>query len=85
MSTSSGERGLWAALTRLAERTWRIPLAFAAVVFALSGPAHSLGRVDAVFYASLGGVALGGLGVVLGVLTLEMNPAVRGRNGEGPT
>ena len=80
---SFGPGRLWESVTRLAERSWRIPLVFAAVLFALSGPAHALGRVDAVFYASLGGVTLGGLGVVLGFLSLDLNPAVRRRT-RGP-
>jgi hypothetical protein len=84
-SNSVGPQGIAAAVTRLAERSWRVPLVFAAILFALSGPAHALGRVDAVFYASLGGVTLGGIGVVLGVLTLDINPAVRERsNVDGP-
>jgi len=59
---------LWEATARFADRWWRAPLVLAATVFAASGPAHALGRADAVFYASLGGVGLGGLGVVLGCL-----------------
>lgn len=58
-------------LGELAERWWRAPLALAAAIFALSGPAHALGRTDAVFYASLAGVTLGAVAVPLGLLALR--------------
>jgi hypothetical protein len=57
-----------------AERLWRAPLVLAAVLFALSGPAHALGRTDAVFYASLAGLTLGGAAVPLGLLALHAHP-----------
>jgi hypothetical protein len=60
--------GFTHSVTRLAEEWWRLPLIFAAALFALSGPAHAFGRVNTVFYATLGGVTLGGIGVALGVL-----------------
>jgi hypothetical protein len=56
------------AAARLAERWWRLPLVFAAILFVLSGPAHALGRIDAVFYATLVGVTLGAVGVLLGLV-----------------
>jgi arabinofuranan 3-O-arabinosyltransferase len=56
------------AAARLAERWWRLPLVFAAILFALSGPAHALGRIDAVFYATLVAVTLGAVGVLLGLV-----------------
>ena len=57
-----------------AERLWRAPLVLASVLFALSGPAHALGRTDAVFYASLAGLTLGGAAVPLGLLALHAHP-----------
>jgi arabinofuranan 3-O-arabinosyltransferase len=56
------------AVARFAEGWWRPPLVFAAVLFALSGPAHAVGRIDAVYYATLAGVTLGAVGVALGIL-----------------
>ncbi len=64
-----------ASLARLAARSWRLPLIVASVLFAVSGPIHSLGRFDTVFYASLVGVALGGIGVGLGYLALHADRA----------
>jgi hypothetical protein len=40
-------------------------------VLALSGPAHSLGETDAVFYASLAALALGACAVPMGLLALR--------------
>jgi hypothetical protein len=45
----------------------------AALLFALSGPAHAFGLVDAVFYAALIGVALGAAAVPLGLFGLYLN------------
>ncbi|MBT8228250.1 MAG: hypothetical protein HKP61_13630 [Dactylosporangium sp.] len=58
-------------LAALAERIWRPMLLFAAVLFASSGIAHAFGQTDAVFYAALAGVALGGVAVGLGLLALR--------------
>jgi hypothetical protein len=60
-----------ASLGELAERWWRPPLALSATLFALSGPAHALGRIDAVFYASLAGVTLGAAAIPLGLMSLR--------------
>ena len=57
-------------LGRQAERLWRWPLAVAVIIFAVSGPLHSLGHTDLVYYASLGGLTLGGLALPLGLLGL---------------
>ncbi len=66
----------WIRLTELAaiaEQMWRPLLATAALLFALSGPAHALGFVDAVFYAALAGVTLGAAAVPLGLFGLYVN------------
>jgi hypothetical protein len=54
-----------------AERLWRWPLAVAVAIFAVSGPLHALGWTDLVYYASLGGLTLGGLAIPLGLLGLR--------------
>ena len=58
------------ALGEQAERLWRWPLTVAVIIFAVSGPLHSLGYTDLVYYASLGGLTLGGLALPLGLLGL---------------
>ncbi|GLY98704.1 hypothetical protein [Actinoplanes sp. NBRC 103695] len=54
-----------------ADRLWRWPLAVAVVIFAVSGPLHAMGWTDLVYYASLGGLTLGGLAVPVGLLGLR--------------
>ena len=62
-------------LPALAERSWRLPLALAVTLFAISGPAHALGHTDLVYYLVLGGLASGGFAVPLGWLGLRHAPA----------
>lgn len=54
-----------------ADRLWRWPLVVAVVIFAASGPLHAFGYTDLVYYASLGGLTLGGLALPLGLLGLR--------------
>ncbi|AGL14295.1 hypothetical protein [Actinoplanes sp. N902-109] len=58
-------------LAALAERVWRVPLALAAAIFALCGPAHALGHTDFVFYAVLAGLVLSAFAVPMGLLGLR--------------
>ena len=53
------------------DRLWQWPLVSAAAIFALSGPLHAFGHTDLVYYASLGGLTLGGLAVPVGLLGLR--------------
>ena len=53
-------------LPALAERSWRLPLALAAGIFAVSGPAHALGHTDVVYYLVLGALALGAVALTAG-------------------
>ncbi|GEM_PF-5755691 len=82
MPGESGRSGVVATAARLAEGVWRMPLVFAAALFALSGPAHALGRISAVFYATLAAVTLGAVGVGLGLLACL--PPRRRSVGHGP-
>lgn len=59
---------------QVVERLWRLPLLLASAVFVMSGPAQALGKTDAVFYAALTGLALGGIAVPLGLLALGAQP-----------
>ncbi|MEU7907596.1 hypothetical protein [Actinoplanes sp. NPDC049118] len=61
-------------LPALAERLWRVPLALAAAIFAACGPAHALGHLDVVYWASLIGLALSACAVPLGLLGLRRQP-----------
>ena len=57
-------------LPERADRLWRWPLATAVAIFAVSGPLQALGFTDLVYYASLGGLTLGGLAVPMGLIGL---------------
>jgi hypothetical protein len=59
-------------LGEMSVNLWRPPLALASVLFILSGPAHALGRIDAVFYAALMGVTLAAVSVPLGLMALRV-------------
>jgi hypothetical protein len=68
-----------AAVFSRADQLWRVLLVLASVIFALSGPIHAIGQVDLVFYASLAGLTLGALAVLLALLGMYRERLARRR------